>query len=48
MDIEEDEDMQAAQDQAALVTARNRYPRMFEIYDERASLKFKSPHWLRQ
>ena len=47
MDIEEEDDMKAAIDREALVVARNRYPKLFEIYDERAALKFKSNHWLR-
>ena len=48
MDIEEEDDIQAAMDREALVVARNRFPKIFEIYDERASLKFKSNHWLRK
>lgn len=42
MDIEEEDDMEAAIAREALITARNRFPRIFEIYDERAALKFKS------
>ena len=48
MDIEEEDDIQAAIDREALVVARNRFPRIFELYDERASIKFKSNSWLRK
>ena len=48
MDIEAEDEIQTAIDREALIVARNRFPRIFELSDERAALKFKSNHWLRK
>ena len=40
--------MKAALDKEIMKVARQKNPYIFKVYDERASLKFKSNHWLKQ
>ena len=48
IDIEEDTQKKAIQEREQVDIARKKNPYLFHVYDERCSLKFKSPQWLKQ
>jgi len=47
MDIEEENQQKQILDKQAIEIARSKFPYLFQVYDERQSLKFKSEKWLR-
>lgn len=48
IDIEEDCQKKVIQEKEQVDTARKKFPILFKIFDERCSLKFKSPIWMKQ
>jgi len=47
IDIEEDTQKKAIQEKEQVDIARKKNPYLFKVYDERCSLKFKSPQFLK-